>query len=40
MERQPTDGLQVGQDKNGAVGDYTAPFPFQGEIGEVKVEVE
>ena len=39
MERQPSDGLQVGQDKNAAVGDYAAPFLFKGEIGEVTIEV-
>jgi arylsulfatase len=40
MERQPTDGLQVGQEKNAAVGDYTAPFPFKGEIGEVTIQID
>jgi arylsulfatase len=39
MERMPQDGLQVGQDKNAAVGDYAAPFRFAGEIGEVTVRL-
>jgi arylsulfatase len=39
IDLQPKDGLQVGQDKAGAVGDYTTPFPFQGTIKGVKVEL-
>jgi len=39
LNRLPTDGLQVGQDANGAVGDYAAPFSFSGKIGRVVVEV-
>jgi arylsulfatase len=36
----PADGLQVGQDLKGAVGDYKAPFPFQGQIDSVKVVLQ
>jgi arylsulfatase len=36
---QPIDGLQVGQDTGGAVGDYRPPFAMQGTISEVTVEV-
>jgi arylsulfatase len=39
LAKQPVDGLQVGQDANGAVGDYEAPFTFGGEIGTVKVRL-
>jgi arylsulfatase len=39
IQRMPQDGLQVGQDKGGAVGDYAAPFRFGGEIGEVTVKL-
>ena len=28
----PTDGLQVGRDLKGAVGEYKTPFPFEGKI--------
>jgi arylsulfatase len=35
---QPKDGLQVGRDKVGAVGEYTAPFAYRGEIKSVKIE--
>ncbi len=33
LASQPQDGLQVGQDTQGAVGNYTAPFPLQGKVG-------
>ena len=39
LRTAPKDGLQVGQDANAAVGDYTAPFPFKGQIEEVTVEL-
>ena len=39
LNRLPLDGLQVGRDANGAVGDYTAPFAFGGKIERVIVEV-
>ena len=40
LSRTPTDGLQVGRDENGAVGEYKAPFPFPGKIGEVRLDLE
>lgn len=36
---QPQDGLQVGQDTQGAVGDYAVPFPLQGTVSEVTIEL-
>ncbi|MES2705573.1 MAG: arylsulfatase [Verrucomicrobiota bacterium] len=33
--RQPADGLQVGRDEGGLVGDYKDTFPFNGGIGKV-----
>ena len=36
----PGDGLQVGKDLRGAVGRYTAPFSFGGEIRRVVIELE
>ena len=40
LERQPIDGLQVGSDTGGAVGNYEAPFEFQGEINFVQLQVK
>ncbi|MBC8356663.1 MAG: arylsulfatase [Planctomycetes bacterium] len=37
--RMPIDGLQVGSDLNGTVGDYDAPFTFNGVISRVTVDV-
>ncbi len=39
IDLQPKDGLQIGQDKAGAVGEYKSPFAFQGTIKGVKVEL-
>jgi arylsulfatase len=39
LDIQPKDGLQVGRDKAGAVGEYTAPFPYRGTIQSVKIEM-
>jgi arylsulfatase len=39
LTKMPVDGLQVGRDAAGAVGDYTAPFPFAGEVGAVKIQL-
>lgn len=39
MTAHPTDGLQVGRDTGGAVGDYEAPFPFGGRIDRVTIEL-
>jgi hypothetical protein len=35
-----TDGLQLGQDARGAVGEYTAPFSYGGQIGRVVLELK
>lgn len=35
----PVDGLQVGRDNNGAVGDYEAPFAFGGKIDRVVIDL-
>jgi arylsulfatase len=40
LPKLPVDGLQVGRDLKGAVGDYTSPFPFQGKIEAVVLELE
>ncbi|MBI5387650.1 MAG: arylsulfatase [Verrucomicrobia bacterium] len=40
LSRQPQDGLQVGRDEGGAVGDYEAPFEFKGKIARVTVELD
>jgi arylsulfatase len=39
LTKMPVDGLQVGRDAAGAVGDYTSPFPFAGEVGGVKIQL-
>lgn len=39
LSEQPIDGLQVGRDLNGNVGRYTSPFPFEGKIGSVEIQV-
>lgn len=39
LASQPLDGLQVGQDATGAVGDYQTPFPFEGQVEHVIVDV-
>jgi arylsulfatase len=39
LVQQPLDGLQVGQDIKGEVGDYTAPFELQGQVDSVVIEV-
>src|SRR5262249_1597056 len=40
LNKTPVDGLQVGSDKKGAVGDYAAPFNFEGKIGKVVLELD
>jgi arylsulfatase len=35
----PTDGLQVGRDLRGSVGDYATPFAFNGTISGVTLEL-
>lgn len=37
--KTPVEGLQVGQDKGAAVGDYSGPFPFAGKLGEASIEL-
>lgn len=39
LSEQPLDGLQVGQDPNGCVGEYSAPFAFEGRIESATVEI-
>jgi arylsulfatase len=39
FKKEPKDGLQVGADKNGAVGEYTAPFEFKGKLGAVTLDL-
>lgn len=39
LASQPQDGLQVGQDTAGAVGDYKTPFPFEGQVEQIVVNV-
>ena len=40
LTRQPKDGLQVGQDGGGAVGEYSAPFLFRGKLGPVTLDLQ
>ncbi len=40
LVRLPLDGLQVGQDKNGAVGSYSTPFPYNGRVKKVEIDLE
>jgi len=40
LTRMPIDGLQVGQDLNGAVGRYPAPSPFKGKVKAVVIELK
>jgi arylsulfatase len=40
LPKLPTDGLQIGKDLKGAVGDYKGPFPFGGRIESVVVELQ
>jgi arylsulfatase len=40
LVRMPQDGLQVGQDANGAVGEYEAPFTFRGKLRGVTLVIE
>ena len=37
--QQPLDGLQVGQDTGGNVGQYQSPFPFSGSVNEIVIEI-
>lgn len=40
IDSQPLDGLSVGRDSDGAVGPYSAPFPFGGKIQSVAIDLE
>lgn len=40
LTQQPQDGLQVGMDKNGLVGDYKSSFPFDGKLKSVRVNLK
>lgn len=40
VKQMPLDGLQVGSDQAGAVGDYTAPFAYKGKVKRVLIQVE
>ena len=35
----PAEGLQVGRDLAGNVGDYNSPFPFTGKISQVTIDL-
>ena len=39
IAQQPGEGLQVGRDKGGAVGDYRSPFIYRGKIEKVSIEL-
>lgn len=39
LSTQPLDGLQVGQDTNGSVGDYAAPFALKGTVEKVVLQI-
>jgi arylsulfatase len=39
ITKMPIDGLQVGRDAAGAVGQYESPFPFGGKISKVTVDL-
>jgi arylsulfatase len=40
LGQMPIDGLQVGRDEGGAVGDYESPFPYDGKIESVSIQIE
>ncbi|MBI1312367.1 sulfatase-like hydrolase/transferase [bacterium] len=40
LKQQPLDGLQVGQDATGAVGEYKAPFAFDGMIDAASLTID
>lgn len=37
LSRQPIDGLDVGRDDHGLVGEYPAHFPFTGRLGKISL---
>ncbi|MCA9054819.1 MAG: hypothetical protein KDA75_13350, partial [Planctomycetaceae bacterium] len=40
VSQHPADGLQVGCDLTGTVGNYAAPFAYSGRIGSVAIELD
>jgi arylsulfatase A-like enzyme len=40
IHEMPVDGLQVGRDLAGAVGDYKSPFPFKGKIKSAVLDLQ
>ncbi|MEQ9412008.1 MAG: arylsulfatase [Fuerstiella sp.] len=40
LDTMPIDGLQVGKDLDGNVGDYAGDFPFDGQIERVRVSID
>lgn len=40
LSTQPQDGLQVGSDNNGTVGQYRAPFSLDGKITKLVIEIQ
>ena len=39
LVQQPLDGLQVGRDEGGQVGPYSPPFPLDGSVDKLTIEV-
>ena len=39
VKEMPSDGLQVGRDEGGMVGEYDDEFPFDGKIKRVKIKI-
>lgn len=40
LQQQPADGLQVGLDRNGSVGDYDGEFAYPGTISDVVIALQ
>lgn len=39
LDTMPLDGLEVGRDLQGAVGDYSAEFPYDGQVRSIQFEI-
>jgi len=39
VKEMPIDGLQVGRDEGGTVGDYKDAFDFNGKIKKVRIKI-
>ena len=39
LSTQPLDGLQVGSDTNGSVGEYRSPFALDGKVSRLVIEM-